>query len=51
MFKKKIEVKNEILKRMELTDKLFLLIDNIEEIQRTFQSLWTYLKGFLENLY
>ena len=51
MFKKKLEVKNEILKRMELTDKLFVLIDNLEEMQRTFQSLWTYLKSFLENVY
>ena len=51
MFKKKIEVKNEILKRMELTDNLFLLIDDMSEIQTTFQSIWTYLKSFFDILY
>ena len=51
MFKKKIEVKNEILKRMELTDNLFLLVDDMSEIQTTFQSIWTYLKSFFDILY
>ena len=51
MFKKKIEVKNEILKRMELTEKSFLLIDDISEIQKTFQSTYTYIKSFLDALY
>ena len=36
---------------MELTEKLFLLIDDIEEIQKAFQFLWTYLKSFLDELY
>ena len=51
LFKKKLEIKNEILKRMELTDKIFSLIDNMEEIPKTFKSTWTYLKSFLDHLY
>ena len=51
MFKKKLEIKNEILKKMELTDKTFLLIDDQEEIPKIFKASWTYLKSFLENLY
>ena len=51
LFMKKLETKNEILKRRELTDKLFVLIDNMEEIPKTFKSSWTYIKTFLDNLY
>ena len=51
MFKKKLEIKNEILKRRELTDKLFELNDKMEEIPKTFKSAWTYIKTFLDNLY
>ena len=51
MFKKKLEIKNEVLKKMELTDKTFLLIDDQEEIPKIFKASWTYLKSFLENLY
>ena len=51
IFKKKLEVKSEILRRMEITDKTFLLIDNMEEIPKIFQSTWTYIKSFLEHLY
>ena len=51
MFKKKLEIKNEILKKIELTDKIFLLIDDQEEIPKIFKSSWTYLKSFLEHLY
>ena len=36
---------------MELTDKSFLLIDNMEEIPKIFKSTWTYIKSFLEHLY
>ena len=51
MFKNKIETKNEILKRMELTDKKFLLIDNSEDLVTILDPLWTYLKVFFETLY
>ena len=51
MFKKKLEIKNNILKKMELTDKSFLLIDDQEEMPRVFQVSWTYIKSFLEELY
>ena len=51
MFKKKLEIKNEVLKKTELTDKTFLLIDDQEEIPKIFKASWTYLKSFLEILY
>ena len=51
MFKNKIETKNEILKRMKLTDKKFLLIDNSEDLVTILDPLWTYLKVFFETLY
>jgi hypothetical protein len=51
LFKNKIETKNEILKRMELTDKKFLLIDNSEDLVTILDPLWTYLKVFFETLY
>ena len=36
---------------MELTDKLFLLIDSEVEIQNIFPSLWTYIKFLFEYSY
>ena len=46
--KKKLKVKNDLLNKIELNDKSLLLIDDIEEIQKSFKFLWTYIKLLLE---
>ena len=51
IYQKKLNVKNEILKRTKSIDSKFILIDNEDEISREFKSTWTYISTLLDNLW
>ena len=51
IYQKKISFKNEVIKRMELKEQKFLLIDKQKEVSKEFKSTWTYVRNLLEFLW